>query len=329
MVSLHHLPLGTQQVTRNASGEIYLCTWFPAQTEAGSWESLGIFIGRRCSPSRYSRALPNTMVLQELPLQLVHLWRANDQGVQRSTKVGFHHLATRSKQNSLIVTAKSGDPDDLCRICRDAFASVLFDFPQLLQGLCDGHEPRWLVDFPSTHEVLDGLLLGLDVQQAKGVKAGLVVGQDLVIETSRLPIVHPERNGDGLAKSIELKTAGGDGIHDRGIVNDFNLDSHLSGSEPQIAMRCCAESIPDHEERDDIVLGSLQHFLATTLDQLAVCLDDVLNTVSGCQLLLAEPRQNRGVGLEVDVLAFLQSFLALQSDVVGITQSQADHPQHD
>ena len=48
------------------------------------------------------------------------------------------------------------------------------------------HKPRRLVNLSPPHHVLDGLLFGLDVEQAQGVEAVPEVGHDLVEKAVRL-----------------------------------------------------------------------------------------------------------------------------------------------
>ena len=64
--------------------------------------------------------------------------------------------------------------------------SASTDLKKLISRDLCRHETRRLVNFSAPHHVFDGLLLGLDVQEAQRVEPESKVGQDLLEETVRL-----------------------------------------------------------------------------------------------------------------------------------------------
>mmetsp|Transcript_48002 Transcript_48002/g.133934 ORF Transcript_48002/g.133934 Transcript_48002/m.133934 type:complete len:239 (+) Transcript_48002:206-922(+) len=228
---------------------------------------------------------------------------ADYERVERAAQIRRFDLAARPEGNRLVLTTETGDPDHFAACRAHALSLLLLDFHQLLEGLAHRHEPWWLVDLPPAHEVLDGLLLDLYVEQAERVQARVPVRKDLVVEAHGPPALGPERDGDGLAEAVELQAARGDSVHDRGVVDNVHFDTALPRPQPEVRVRRCTECVPDHEEGDVNLLRARQHLLASALHELAIRLDNLGHLVCLRQRLAVHAWKHGGVRLQVHVLA--------------------------
>jgi hypothetical protein len=62
---------------------------------------------------------------------------------------------------------------------------------------------------------------------------------DSVVKAIWFPCICEEHEGDGLTKVIELETAGSDGVHDGGVVDDAGGDFQCPSSKDDICMCSC------------------------------------------------------------------------------------------
>mmetsp|Transcript_101600 Transcript_101600/g.270199 ORF Transcript_101600/g.270199 Transcript_101600/m.270199 type:complete len:213 (+) Transcript_101600:92-730(+) len=204
----------------------------------------------------------------------------NHERVQWTSKVGFAHFYGGAEGNSLVLSAQPCHTDHGCVRCGDALFPLGLYLHELLQSLSNRHEPRWFVDLLPAHEILLSLLFDLDVEEAQGVQPRLPVGEDLVIEAARAPVVGPEGYGNRLAEAVELQATRRDGVHDRGVVHHVDLNSSLPGPQHEVGVGGRAERIPHDEEAHLLRLRPLQHLIASALNELSVGLDDVGDAIS-------------------------------------------------
>ena len=98
---------------------------------------------------------------------------------------------------------------------------------------------------------------------------------NLWIEGGRFPTVREERNGNDLAKSIDLEAAASHGTHYRCVVDHIDLDPSLDASEIEVCMSCCTEGIADDEEGNYLCLCFLDHLSTATLHKLSIRHNDI------------------------------------------------------
>lgn len=187
-----------------------------------------------------------------LPLHLVHAGAAEHQAVQRRTHVHSAELFQGSSDDLFAVATQSRDADGKLVLAADVLLPQLLNLYHLLGALRRSHEPRRLVNNPSTCEGLEVRLLDLDVQQYQRVQSEAIVILHAAVEAVRLPGVGEEHHADRLAESVQAQTSRADGRQDRSVGQRTSLDRRivLPAAESEVGVRGGAEGVADHQEGD-------------------------------------------------------------------------------
>lgn len=123
--------------------------------------------------------------------------------------------------------------------------------------------------------VLLALLADLDIQQNKRVHPNLDVLLELLEPTPGLPIVRVERQGERLAKVVQLQTGRSESSHDRRVVDHLRWDLELRRAEKQVRVRCRAQWVAGDQESDVLGICVAEDLVGFELDGLAVGRDDL------------------------------------------------------
>lgn len=79
------------------------------------------------------------------------------------------------------------------------------------------------------------------------MKTTINVDFNFVVKAVWLPRFGPIRYRNRFTKAIQLKTATSDGIHNRSIMNDLELNIFLFGAYNKVGVRCGTKWITDNE----------------------------------------------------------------------------------
>ena len=161
-----------------------------------------------------------------------------DKAVQRRPEVSIRQLLQSTRHKLLVRRANPRSSNGKTIGAIYTLLARLFCLQHLLRTLGNGHVPRRLKDAPPTREVLHGLFLDLDIQQHERMQTHLYVFAHPVVERRWSPVLQEEDHADGLAEVVKLQAGAADAGHDRGIGDDFGLDSEFAGAEDEVGVGC-------------------------------------------------------------------------------------------
>lgn len=144
---------------------------------------------------------------------------------------------------------------------RDGEGAIWVEVVCLLRVCCgedlgdelrDEHVAGVLVSKDASAHVFCALFAHLDVGEGEGVEADVEVFADALEPAVWLPVVGPEGDADGLTKVVAGETAGADGGHDAGIVDDLDGDGRRGVLCPkdEVGVCGCGERVADDEKGD-------------------------------------------------------------------------------